>query len=561
MVREEPVIVYLTRSRIDLAVCCKGERPLARRVDVILPPDAGDWIAALRSVREQFTAAIQEMGCAGRGAIVLYDSPSQSADIISSPVRSTSAALSAAELACQDSLSYPASAGVMASMSLGHDHASAGHNTHVAVVADRNDTIDAVTDLIEHADLDVVSITPIDAAFMMQLSRRLLHEDKQCHGLLYVGEQHSYFLIGGDGVLRFHRRLVLGTDALVRALTRPIRSDQAGTETTLCVEQATQILHAHGFPSREDQICADPPLWGSDIIPLLLPSFQRFLVELRQSLRFGLTEEERSNLSIEITGPGACLPGLAKVICEEIDSGRCGHAVHSDFDPGVPCSDGSDIAYMAQDTNGLSSLSLLPSRLARSRILASLRRTLWTGAAVALIVVGADAWRAERQLDDASMRVSAVATKQSDREMLKATGTRIRDVLVGLRATESRIRAELAKRPPLSPLLLELSHLVEQPVQLVSLSVNPDGEGLTGVISGLVYADSKQSQDDVLESLVADMQASPLVSSVVLKNIQSGETGGQHAIRFDVEFDVVGYQIADIPADQMSAMNHDGAAQ
>ena len=84
-------------------------------------------------------------------------------------------------------------------------------------------------------------------------------------------------------------------------------------------------------------------LAGTQVVPLLQPVLQRFIVELRQSLRFGLNDNDRANLSLFITGPGSAVKGLS------VDSGAVDHAAADGGAVDHAAADGGAVDHAAAD--------------------------------------------------------------------------------------------------------------------------------------------------------------------------------------------------------------------
>ncbi|MEZ6211894.1 MAG: hypothetical protein R3B46_11690 [Phycisphaerales bacterium] len=77
------------------------------------------------------------------------------------------------------------------------------------------------------------------------------------------------------------------------------------------------MLFEIGLPERDTVVDAARSIRGSDILALISPVLQRCVVQVRQTLRFGLDEGARTHARLRVEGPGSRIPGLAEMISEE----------------------------------------------------------------------------------------------------------------------------------------------------------------------------------------------------------------------------------------------------
>ena len=94
---------------------------------------------------------------------------------------------------------------------------------------------------------------------------------------------------------------------------------------------------------------------------------QRYIIELRQSLRFGLSDEERADINLTITGPGASLPGLAELLARELDVLVEKDKSRVAFDATAPGHDGGEVADVLHHRSFLNQLALVPRQMRVAR--------------------------------------------------------------------------------------------------------------------------------------------------------------------------------------------------
>ena len=534
------VAVELLSDRVDL-VAYEGAEPAAvRRIPITLDNDPCEWAKTVRQYGATLRAAVGEIKAEGLPAYVLYRSPTQAADLASFQVRSVAQALEAARLSCIDSLPYSEMSAVCEVVAVGRDAPSEERQTHVVAAAERDDVAGAIVRMIEDAGLKYVSATPIDAAIFAAMIPSVMSRRSDLYGCLYLGEHSSVFLVAGQGKLHFGRRIGLGLESLALSLTRPIRSDARAEPIELDLPTARNVLHEHGIPDRGTVVHEEYGLTGGDLIPLMQPVLQRFIVELRQSIRFGLPEEDREGLSIRLTGPGCHVKGVSELIGEEL-----GAEVKSDADRPVydwtrPGSPGGELGDAASDRRMLRRLNLQPHELAVRRRTHRLRRWLWTGAVAALAVIAFDAMRYHFRLDDARHQADALAGQCADLEALRATGERLFGALQTMNELEQLVAKETGPGIDFPACMKELSRLTPDTVRFTNVRFYK-GEGKTlATITGYAFVGESGSEQTGLEEFVAALHVSPLFDDVVLGAVQMGEAGDVSGQRFDVTFQGVG---------------------
>ena len=93
-------------------------------------------------------------------------------------------------------------------------------------------------------------------------------------------------------------------------------------------------------------------------MPQIQPVLQRYVVELRQSLRFGLPEEERDAIEISVSGPGSMIFGLPELIAWELKLKFSVDSQPSGFDHKSPGTEGSVRVEAMENTSFRDQLNL-----------------------------------------------------------------------------------------------------------------------------------------------------------------------------------------------------------
>lgn len=544
------VAIELLGDRIDVAAVRAGRRRDARRLSVRLPPDGREWARTVREQVRELRGAVESMGVAGLPAAVLYRSPTQSVDLKSLELRSRSEARSAAVLSCVESLPYSLDAAVSRSVAVGRDRAGPAPRRHVVVALDRRESAGAIADLVQQAGLRLVSATPLDAAILAAAVSRALRHAGPDQGWLHVGENSSFFLLGGLGSLRFARYLAIGFRTLVQSLTRPIRMP-GGEPFQLDDGTARRILFTHGLPHDDRVVHEKPTLTRRHIMPLVQPVLQRYVVELKQSLRFGLPGgDARSSIGITVTGPGSAIAGLAGLIGRELRLEAAADGRHAGFDPGAPAGPGSELMESLRRRRLLGSLDLQPADVVLRHEVVRVRRLLWAGAGIALLAMAADVARIESRLREAERAAAAHRVMSARVEALQATRQRIVVAAGAVEELERSVERELGARADLPAVMAEFSRITPPSIRLTSMRFVREHEALVGRAGGLAAPVAARKGHTELEPFVEALKGSPLLENVILRSVEVREAESQPGQRFEVEFALVdvGGAVAAAPA-------------
>ena len=524
------VAIELLYDRMDVVALEGGRAWASQRTSITLGRDAPAWVEAVRSSGQTLRAVVAQLGVGSAGAVVVYRSPTQSVDLASFQLRSQAQGGEAALLSVAESVPYPVDTAICAAEVVGYGGAGANRQTHVVVAAERDDVAEAIVQMVETADLKFLSATPIDATIIAQLVRQVLRYSGSLRGWLHFGECSSFLVVGGHGDVRFGRSIALGLETIAQSLTRPFRLSEKDEPVELDYGAARRILHQHGIPGSNEIVHEQLQLTRRHIMPLMQPVLQRYIIELRQSLRFALPQEERASIAITITGPGCGIPGLAELIAEELRLDVAALPQYAGYDYRVPASPGSELIEAVGDVGFLLRLNLQPRDPALRRRVGRLRRWLWTGATAALAVVGADGISFQARLGDARMEAASLDTATAGVGALQETQARLLAAIAAMDALEGTITAEVGARVSLRAILQEFSRLTPETVRLTSIRFQRNDGGMIGDVSGHAGEADPATGQTELEPFNEALKSSPLLDDVRLTSVQldsSGPTKGQ----------------------------------
>jgi len=541
------VVIQLLDRHIDVMLF-DGEKQIdAQRLPIELEDDPGEWCKTVRRSAVSLRPILEEMNASGSSARVLYRSPTQTVSMPGFAVRSPGQAIEAATLEAADSLSFSAESAVIETAIVARDAGGEERETHVAVVADREDIAAAIMEMVEEAGLRFESACPLDAAVMVGLVRDELDGKHGHRGVLYVGTQTSYFVVARDGALLFSRRIDLGIEALASSLTRSIIG-AGGDMIELELEVARSMLEEYGVPDRDQVVDEERHLTGAQIAPLLQPVLQRCVVEIRQSIRFGVNEADRQGLKLHVTGPGSALPGLPEVLAQELGLELTGDGPCKTTGQWLnPSSTEGEVTDAMRHQRVLDRLNIMPRHAAVARRRGRMRRWAMTGTVAAALVIAADAVRHQTQLSDARERAEQVSQQIGDIEQLAATEERLRTVVDAEATLTGVIETATGLRVNYAACMNELGRITPPSVRFESMQFNRRERHMLGTVSGCAVAD-EESGGNALEAFIDALRSSPLFEEINLTNVRSGALGMLRGQRFEATFRVVG-----VPRDERAA--------
>lgn len=483
---------------------------------------------ALAAATEPMRAVVVEHRV--RGAVaVLHQSPTQAVEMTADPTRSDGEAIESARLSCVTSLNYPAENALAEAIIVGRDRSGDDPRRHVVVVSERNDVAKAISKWVADLGLKLASLTPKPAAVLTAYLQRVLRETSDPRGWLYVSDHMSFFVLAEKGRIFFQRRIDVGLATLTHTLTTPIRLSGKDKPISLSARQAQQLIRRVGIPERGAWVDEEAGLRGAHLLPQMQPVLQRMIVEMRQSLRFGVTDEQREQFRLLVTGPGAAVHGLTNLIGD-------GLGVPTDADPafvhqvgakeaqGGHRGDGCDAMLLELDEATQSDslwrqLNVMPAEQVAARQSSKLRGCLVAGACAAALLITNDFQQTTRRLEAAEQRRRGLEIENEDVQRIREISSQLNDRRAMLPVLQAAIRQEVGYRVDYRALLGEITHVTPTGVRVVDLSFSAENGQTQLVLSGDALAD--EAGGTGLAPFVRALDASPLVSNVILREVKS----------------------------------------
>lgn len=539
------MLIELTASRIEAAVV-RGRAVVASAALRHHAPEWDhNWPAALDTLKRHLADLVKGLDAEGASALVLCATPTSAVNAHSCP---TSAGASSAASAAVLALGNVFNADV-------HDHpylikrlaadapkacGSEKPATHMLAAAETNETTQAIARLIESAGLHFEGLLPIQVVESLAACEAALAPDAEAgiRAVLWAGETRSVLAVGSPGRLRFVRTIALGTEAIVDALTRPIiRRAKPGEPITLSRDEARAMLASAGVPEPAQVIDEARAIDGASILPLIQPALQRLGLDVKQSLRFGLTEAERNSAAVRVLGPGSAVPRLQAVLERQL--APADDRPHSAEQPAPPrdseylsSSAGAIAAYLSV-ASGIA--PLVPRERAEAGLLRRTRFALRTGIAATLALVAIDgsaAWLESARSAIASASAYLNAPKSVDPTALAAA--RASDM-----ALTTSVNARFGLNPPLTPWLAEVAAAAGERVRLTELRFTQSASGGAATLKG-VAPDGDKPSEERLRAFIDAISACPLAAQTTLKHTQRSQSDERSEQAFEITVDFVG---------------------
>ncbi len=541
---QRQVIVEISSTRHEITVFKKGvllgrrsSRPNARDADP-------DWAAGLLAFEAELSLWVTELDIEGCQTTVLYTGPDTIASVYDCPAAGgEQRAKHAAKVAMARTTLFPIEQNAHAEISLYKDTtAPEGDHTqvHTLALADTEGTIMALTKTLERAGLRPTFFVPAPGASLAAAIEQLdeITVDTTPRVVLWIGEHSSVITAGESGRVALARLVPVGTETLVEALARPVVSDQRA-EPLMDRSTAYDLLFTSGIPVSDGWHHDSPSLDAQEVLPLVQPPVQRLVVELKQSIRFGLRRDVRQLVKLLVSGPGSQIPGLQETIAKEVS-----------LEVVEQISARSATVQSVQgDTSAALALgSRMPAIMSRTRtserVVSNTRRAIWAGAVMALAAIGTDVIASRSRIvaaQETMQQADAETTYlNSDISQTMQTALAARQ---GLRHAQVRERTLISGSPQYAAVLRALSAMTPETVSLTEVVFTEEGERATGTIRGWAVADDEVSETVRFREFVSAIRACPLVAETTLGETLRTREEGRQALSF-----IITLELVDLPA-------------
>lgn len=528
------VIIELSPARLQLAVV-RGRTLVAMQSSRLAPPaqgDRNDLDFATSQVLLQ--AMVKELNAGGLEATVLYSNSTATAGVFSCAVSAgADATTEAARLALADSAEFNLELSPFDLIRLcadeplkgGEADAQVVAQTHTVGVADTDRAVAAIFAWVAQSGLIPTAVVPINAVGLSECVEVAISasrvDSKAVAVALHLGE-HSSLLAGATrGRLRFVRQISLGVEALVDAVLSAARE----ASISVTPAEAADVLMKFGIPQRSQELSADGRLTGAMVLPLIQPVLQRMVVELKQSLRFGVEAAEREHVHLSGLGPGSAVAKFISVIAEQ--SGAM-----SALDGG----DGSAAAQSACVTqtwlgSSIAGLGLLPRQMTSTVEASRMRHALWVGAVATGLLIGVDAWSTSLDLRQQELNLAQLRSRLEAARPVAELSQRLTALQSAVARASAARDARFRMLPDGAAVLAMLARHTPPNIKLMHVQVLSEDQVPVCHVSGRATALNGVDPDATMRAYIDSLSGVPLVLDCKMGGTRRGATTEGNAMQ------------------------------
>jgi Tfp pilus assembly protein PilN len=527
---------------------------------------AAQWPSCLSALDGALAGMVERLGAAGCPATVVYTCQSATVSVFACPAAGgRRAAEQAARLGLAGLCTFSTDENPCEVFPVYTDSGTAGAapQIHSIGMADLDGSLEALMRWARSAGLEPDRFVPAEAAAMMGAVQAADHEggpDDAVRAALFFGDHTSVLAAAHRGRLCFVRGLSIGTDALVEALTRPIRvgpgrDGAPRPPVSLDRAAAREMLLTVGVPALEDRVDDDLGIDGSSILPLLQPALQRISVELKQSFRFGVDEAAaKAAVSLAVVGPGGSIPRMGGSIAR-----LCGAAAVD-----LPGWSGTGGEARASASVGLVAVlrrpgapeaGLVPRAMEKARTLRTFRRGMWAGIAACAGLVAWDAQQARATLGKERARLEQLKRQVASASNSTPAQEQAQAALDRLAAFEAKIGEQMGEWVDWSVVLRLLAEHTPERVRLTGVEMTGAGAASCRM-SGYVESASTTESASIIGRYMSALGTSPLVRTVDLGTTQHTQRDGRGVQQFELSVHLIG-----LPAHAQAAVKDAGLAR
>ncbi len=506
---EKNVIVTLTPARLE-ATLMRGDKVVST-TGADLDPARWDetWSQGLHPLDAPLAELLGTLRAHKCNVSVLYIGREVQSDVASYPMAQHEA-VTAARLA-QSAEIASARQGMCCAL---WAETTPATKSHVLVASDRTDNVIILCAWIRRGGGVPASCLPLNVPQVVQGVRNLVSnptEKPVCHVLL--GE-HSTILAGSrNGQVVFVRSADMGFSQFIKALV------QASAETAVSISYAAarEYFLANGLPTRDNW--AGGPVRGDRAMPFMYPVVQRYVVECRQTLRFGFGADQ-SHVTVELVGPGGEIQGLAAALSAQLDCD-------------VNANGGQGEVDFAMAREVLSTHGFLADYERDEGRLKSLSKGLGVGLGLAVILLGGE----YVVLRNARVAVENKITGQAPQVTTASSELRVRREAAKLATELSGLQTGVAlaerNRVDSYAVFSELSRITPENVYLEEMGISHSEENVLLSLRGTVATNDAAVADPLSEFLAA-LRDNPMVEAVELGSTRMFDANGARNKEFSL---------------------------
>ena len=526
--RQPQVVIRVGPSTLQVARL-SGRSVVA--VETVVLDDFGwadAWQQKLAPLDARLSGVLQSINAPkGALAMVVYESPDAAATVCRMP-RSAEDPAGAARLMLSEVVRYSLDEAATAAKPLPQfDDGSTDQRSWLALV-DSESVLSSLRAWVERSGARMIGALPLQALLISHAAREAT-KDADARLVLHVGSDMAVVVGSSGGEVLFSRAIDIGVRHMVEALRQGVKSRSA--EST---RDPGEVLFELGVPENSQQIDRFKAEAGVNPLPLLQPLLQRYLVELKQSIRFSYQDAPSRPTEVLISGQAAALPGLAGLFGAHVELPADASAQSARFDFGNDMSPGSELAIAAHHHSR--HLWLVPRAMRERRSVQRGVAAIAGGFIAAGLAVAIETQHLSGQADQLDKQIAALSPEV---DRIRTVGERAQhaSMQAATLAESSRMLVpHLATRSSLSMLLGELVRIGGDGIRLVEVRAREDGTGSSATIEGILLG--SDSGSDLREYIMAVSRA-PVTSHAAVAWSRAATIDGQRSLRFALDVELV----------------------
>lgn len=541
------VVIEISSTRFEAIRLGRPASHLVVALDGAAPDDLASILDAAAARLKHWVAST---GSAGAQATVFYRSSDAFVGAVNCPKKAGARGIaSAVRLALTDSVAFPLDRNPWAVHNLWADRNAPTPSVHVLAVADNDENATRIAEWITSAGLTPSRIVPADATLLAMAVRDATSSNHATTLLTLRLGEHSLGLVASTGrTIHFIRCLGIGAESLVNAYRGSTWSNVADTRRAES-DASRSMLYRHGVPDRDAVLDEAAAITGIDVLPRLQPVLQRIGVEVKQSIRFGLSEPQRDNLSLQVTGFGAAIPRLAEVLAAQAGLRAIESHEHASASP-TSMTHGP----IAGRDSIPPAVNLLPVSIAAANGARRVKQAVWCGAAIAAAIILGNYVLTQQAIDSRtrsldSLLLAAESNKAAELE------EQVRRAADGVVMAEQLLTKSLGESPDFGAVLTLLADATPDAIRIDEIALADDPrDPASCLIQGRVLA-AQDPPATVIKAYVDRLRAAPVVRAVSIGSSDRRDNENADVIAFDLRLELVR-----VPALAFLS-HHDGAPE
>lgn len=510
-------LVYLASRHVRVDIV-EGGRFRSAHAALESEFDASVWSTGRDALSAAVRKAASSLGIDGVEAFALYANPTCAVDLHRSPASRSDAAL-AAELAIREAAPHVVDGDPISIEPLGRDEAGEPRNTHILSCADTTPGVEAVAEVIEQAGLQFAGAIPARAATIAKaMTNAVATWSGDTRADLRIDDDYATLTAQSNGRVLLCRVIDLGVNRFLDAIST--FEGRGSGSASLDRDDALKLLLGQGIPQVDEPLAIRPELSGADVLPLIQPALQRLVVEIKQSLRFSLSEAQRAELTLHLHGAGASIPRLADIIARETELSSSGTSGEHENELSV--------AEHEATISIANRSSLVPPEAMTAHVDRKFRKGLACGAALTALVLVADAaWNlhVSHTMDTHIHSLAEVASAAgSARQTLETVEEQWAETMQAAR----HISEVTPPQAHWGAWLADVSRMTPKAIQLMHIGGEVQQGDATVRLNGVARGESAETSRLSITHFVETLRGSPLVSNVEIGGIRRGDGDSEH---------------------------------